>query len=136
MEIKEIREIDLKHVSAAATALIQHIESILTKIPSERVRQLVAMKLTAAIGQGGDEKLLRQILLLATTAIESSELIEHKMNTNMDDFEFNPITGEIMSELNVIPAVDSVIKVMKEVKEKTPPKSAPKPDNKHRSEGQ
>lgn len=136
MDIKEIREIDLKHVSAAAAALIKHIESILPKIPSERVRQLVAMKLTAAIGQGGNEKLLRQILLLATTAIESSELIEHKMNTNMDDFEFNPVTGEIMSELNVIPAVDSVIKVMKEVKEKTPPKATQKPDNKHRSEGQ
>lgn len=133
MDIKEIREIDLKHVSAAAAALIQHIESILSKIPSERVRQLVAMKLTAAIGQGGNEKLLRQILLLAVTAIEKSELIEHKMETGTDDFEINPITGEIMSELNVIPAVDSVIKVMKEVKEKTPPKSAPKPANPQRS---
>ncbi len=133
MEQKEIREIDLKHVSAAATALIKHIESILPKIPSERVRQLVAMKLGQAIGQGGDEKLLRQILLLATTAIESSELIEHKMNTNMGDFEFNPVTGEIMSELNVIPAVDSVIKVMKEVKEKTPPKATQKPANPQRS---
>lgn len=131
MEQKEIREIDLKHVSAAAAALIQHIESILTKIPSERVRQLVAMKLTAAIGQGGDEKLLRQILLLAVTAIEKSELIEHKIATN--DLEFNPITGEIMSELNVIPAVDSVIKVMKEVKEKTPPKATQKPNNPQRS---
>ncbi|EPJ6191674.1 TPA: hypothetical protein ACKR1V_004361 [Pseudomonas aeruginosa] len=131
MEQKEIREIDLKHVSAAATALIQHIESILPKIPSERVRQLVAMKLGQAIAQGGDEKLLRQILLLAVTAIEKSELIEHKIATN--DVEFNPITGEIMSELNVIPAVDAVIKVMKEVKEKTPPKSAPKPANPQRS---
>lgn len=131
MEQKEIREIDLKHVSAAATALIQHIESILSKIPSERVRQLVAMKLTAAIGQGGDEKLLRQILLLAVTAIEKSELIEHKIATN--DLEFNPITGEIMSELNVIPAVDAVIKVMKEVKEKTPPKATQKPANPQRS---
>lgn len=131
MDIKEIREIDLKHVSAAAAALIQHIESILTKIPSERVRQLVAMKLTAAIGQGGNEKLLRQILLLATTAIESSKLIEHKMDTN--DLEYNPITDEIMSELNVIPAVDAVIKVMKEVKEKTPPKATQKPNNPQRS---
>ncbi|EOA5670037.1 hypothetical protein ACH4U0_000020 [Pseudomonas aeruginosa] len=131
MDIKEIREIDLKHVSAAAAALIQHIESILPKIPSERVRQLVAMKLTAAIGQGGDEKLLRQILLLAVTAIEKSELIEHKIATN--DLEFNPITGEIMSELNVIPAVDAVIKVMKEVKEKTPPKATQKPANPQRS---
>ncbi|MCS8129804.1 hypothetical protein ABZR37_10290 [Achromobacter ruhlandii] len=131
MDIKEIREIDLKHVSAAAAALIQHIESILSKIPSERVRQLVAMKLTAAISEGGNEKLLRQILLLAVTAIEKSELIEHKIATN--DVEFNPITGEIMSELNVIPAVDAVIKVMKEVKEKTPPKSAQKPANPQRS---
>lgn len=131
MDIKEIREIDLKHVSAAATALIQHIESILPMIPSDRVRQLVAMMLGAAISQGGNEKMLRQILLLATTAIESSQLIEHKMNTN--DLEFNPITGEIMSELNVIPAVDSVIKVMKEVKEKTPPKATQKPNNQQRS---
>lgn len=131
MDIKEIREIDLKHVSAAAAALIQHIESILSKIPSERVRQLVAMKLTAAIGQGGNEKLLRQILLLAVTAIEKSELIEHKIATN--DLEFNPITGEIMSELNVIPAVDAVIKVMKDVKEKTPPKATQKPNNPQRS---
>jgi len=131
MDIKEIREIDLKHVSAAATALIQHIESILPMIPSDRVRQLVAMMLGAAISQGGNEKMLRQILLLATTAIESSQLIEHKMDTN--DLEFNPITGEIMSELNVIPAVDSVIKVMKEVKEKTPPKATQKPNNQQRS---
>ena len=131
MDIKEIREIDLKHVSAAAQALITHIESILPKIPSERVKQLVAMKLGQAIGQGGNEKLLRQILLLATTAIESSELIEHKIDTN--DLEFNPITGEIMSELNVIPAVDAVIKVMKEVKEKTPPKATQKPNNPQRS---
>ncbi|MFG8752743.1 hypothetical protein ACEPU1_30990 [Pseudomonas aeruginosa] len=133
MDIKEIREIDLKHVSAAAAALIQHIESILSKIPSERVRQLVAMKLTAAIGQGGNEKLLRQILLLAVTAIEKSELIEHKMETGTDDFEINTITGEIMSELNVIPAVDAVVKLMKEMAGKTQPKAAPKTENKPRS---
>lgn len=131
MEIKEIREIDLKHVSAAAAALIQHIERILPKIPSDIVKQVIAARLGAAISQGGNEKLLRQILLLAVTAIEKSELIEHKIAAN--DLEFNPITGEIMSELNVIPAVDAVIKVMKEVKEKTPPKSAPKLDNKQRS---
>ncbi|WP_223809614.1 hypothetical protein [Pseudomonas juntendi] len=131
MDIKEIREIDLKHVSAAAAGLIKRIESILPSIPSDIVRQLVAMKLGTAISQGGDERLLRQILLLATTAIESSKLIEHKIATN--DLEFNPITGEILSEINVIPAVDSVIKVMKEVKEKTPPKTSPKPNNQQRS---
>ena len=38
MDIKEIREIDLKHVSIAAQALITHIESILPTIPSDRVR--------------------------------------------------------------------------------------------------
>ncbi|OLS59000.1 hypothetical protein [Pseudomonas putida] len=131
MDIKEIREIDLKHVSVAATALIQHIESILSKIPSDIVRQVIAARLGAAISQGGNEKLLRQILLLAVTAIEKSKLIEHKIATN--DLEFNPITGEIMSELNVIPAVDSVIKVMKEVKEKTPPKATQKPNNPQQS---
>ena len=49
MDIKEIREIDLKHVSIAAQALITHIESILPSIPSEIVKQLVAMKLGVAI---------------------------------------------------------------------------------------
>lgn len=134
MDIKEIREIDLKHVSAAAAALIQHIESILSKIPSERVRQLVAMMLSAAISNGGNEKMLRQILLLATTAIESSKLIEHKIDTN--DLEYNPVTGEILSEISVASAMKSVEKVTEDAARKTPPKAAPKPDNKHRSEGQ
>ena len=119
MEAKEIKEIDLKHVSIAAQALITHIESILPTIPSDRVRQLVAMKLGTAISNGGDEAMLRQILLLAVTAIESSELIEHKLTTG--DLEYNPFTGEILSEINVLPAVVAVIKVQKEVlKSKTP----------------
>ncbi|MCE0958034.1 hypothetical protein [Pseudomonas putida] len=131
MDIKEIREIDLKHVSAAATALIQHIESILPMIPSDRVKQLVAMMLGAAISQGGNEKMLRQILILATTAIESSKLIEHKIDTN--DLEYNPVTGEILSEINVAPAMKSVEKVMGEVARKTPPKATQKPNNTQRS---
>lgn len=112
MEAKEIKEIDLKHVSIAAQALITHIESILPTIPSDRVRQLVAMKLGTAISNGGDEAMLRQILLLAVTAIESSELIEHKMNTN--DLEYNPVTGEILSEINCMPAIIPVIKMLEE----------------------
>lgn len=131
MDVKEIREIDLKHVSAAARHLIQHIESILPTIPSDRVRQLVGMMLGAAISNGGNEKMLRQILLLATTAIESSKLIEHKIDTN--DLEYNPVTGEILSEINVAPAMKSVEKVMQEVARKAPPKAAPKAENKHRS---
>ncbi|MCK9800645.1 hypothetical protein M1B34_23915 [Pseudomonas sp. MAFF 302030] len=123
MEAKEIKEIDLKHVSIAAQALITHIESILPTIPSDRVRQLVAMKLGDAISQGGNEAMLRQILLLAVTAIESSELIEHKMTTG--DLEYNPFTGEILSEINVLPAVVAVIKVQKEVLKSKAPKSTP-----------
>ena len=123
MEAKEIKEIDLKHVSIAAQALITHIESILPTIPSDRVRQLVAMKLGVAISEGGNEAMLRQILLLATTAIESSELIEHKMNTG--DLEYNPFTGEILSEINVLPAVVAVIKVQKEVLKSKAPKTTP-----------
>lgn len=127
MDINEIKEIDLKHVSIAAQALITHIESILPTIPSDRVKTLVAMKLSTAISQGGNEAMLRQILLLATTAIESSELIEHKMDTG--DLEYNPFTGEILSEINCIPAADSVIKVMKEVEKNKATKGKPKPPN-------
>lgn len=123
MDIKEIREIDLKHVSIAAQALITHIESILPTIPSDRVRQLVAMKLGTAISEGGNEAMLRQILLLAVTAIESSELIEHKMTTG--DLEYNPFTGEILSEINVLPAVVAVIKVQKEVLKSKASKATP-----------
>jgi len=125
MEQEEIKEIDLKHVSLAATGLIQQIEGILPTIPNDVVRRLVAMKLTTAISNGGDEAMLRQILLLATTAVESSELIEHKMNTG--DLEYNPFTGEILSEINCIPAAAAVIKVFKEVKQSKAPKN--KPDN-------
>ena len=123
MEINEIKEIDLKHVSIAAQALITHIESILPSIPSDRVRQLVAMKLGTAISEGGNEAMLRQILLLATTAIESSELIEHKIDNN--DLEYNPFTGEILSEINCMPAALSVKKVMEEVGESKKSKAAP-----------
>lgn len=123
MEAKEIKEIDLKHVSIAAQALITHIESILPTIPSDRVRQLVAMKLGTAISEGGNEAMLRQILILAVASIESSELIEHKMNTN--DLEYNPWTGEILSEINCIPAAIPVIKMLKEINEKKASKAKP-----------
>lgn len=123
MDINEIKEIDLKHVSIAAQALITHIESILPTIPNDRVRQLVAMKLGTAISQGGNEAMLRQILLLATTAIESSELIEHKMNTG--DLEYNPFTGEILSEINCMPAAIPVVKMLKEINEKKASKAKP-----------
>jgi len=123
MEAKEIKEIDLKHVSIAAQALITHIESILPTIPSDRVRQLVAMKLGTAISEGGNEAMLRQILILAVASIESSELIEHKMNTN--DLEYNPVTGEILSEINCMPAIIPVIKMLKENNEKKAAKAKP-----------
>jgi len=121
MDINEIKEIDLKHVSLAAVGLIQQIEGILPTIPNDVVRRLVAMKLSSAISNGGDEAMLRQILLLATTAVESSELIEHKMNTG--DLEYNVFTGEILSEINCIPAAESVIKVQKEVLKSKAPKA-------------
>jgi hypothetical protein len=123
MDINEIKEIDLKHVSIAAQALITHIESILPMIPNDRVKTLVAMKLGDAISQGGNEAMLRQILLLATTAIESSELIEHKMNTG--DLEYNPFTGEILSEINCMPAAIPVVKMLKEINEKKAAKAKP-----------
>ena len=123
MEAKEIKEIDLKHVSLAATGLIKQIESILPTIPSDRVRQLVAMKLGTAISKGGDEAMLRQILLFAVTAIESSALIEHKMDNN--DLEYNPVTGEILSEINCMPAILPVIKMLKEKPKGKAPKTTP-----------
>ncbi|MCS3417144.1 hypothetical protein M2399_002586 [Pseudomonas sp. BIGb0450] len=123
MDIEEIREIDLKHVSLAAQALITHIESILPTIPSERVKQLVAMLLGTAISKGGNVAMLRQILLFAVTAIESSALIEHKMDNN--DLEYNPVTGEILSEINVLPAMLPVEKMLKEINEKKASKAKP-----------
>lgn len=130
MEEKEIKEIDMKHISFAAAGLIKRIESILPTIPNDRVKMLVAMKLSTAISKGGDEAMLRQILLLAVTAVESSELIEHKMNTN--DLEFNIVTGEILSEIDCIPTLDKIIefkeKVLKSLSSKKsnlkPPSSA------------
>ncbi|MFJ4545823.1 hypothetical protein ACIP1X_19770 [Pseudomonas sp. NPDC088885] len=123
MEAEEIKEIDLKHISIAAQALITHIESILPTIPSDRVRQLVAMKLGTAISKGGDEAMLRQILLFAVTAIENSELIEHKMDNN--DLEYNPVTREILSEINCVPAMIPVIKMFEDIKKSKAPKNKP-----------
>ncbi len=123
MEAKEIKEIDLKHVSIAAQALITHIESVLPMIPSDRVKTLVAMKLGVAISEGGNEAMLRQILLFAVTAIESSELIEHKMNNK--DLVYNPITGEILSEINCMPAIEPVFKMLEEINGKKAAKNTP-----------
>ncbi|MNT69445.1 hypothetical protein D3C72_2077660 [compost metagenome] len=81
------------------------------------------MKLGTAISEGGNEAMLRQILLLARTAIENSELIEHKMNTG--DLEYNPFTGEILSEINCMPAAIPVIKMLKEINEKKARKNKP-----------
>lgn len=116
MDIKEIKEIDLKHVSLAATGLIKQIEGILPMIPNDRVRQMVSIKLSTAISEGGNEAMLRQILILATASIESSELIEHKMTTG--DLEYNPWTGEILSEINCIPAAIPVRDMLIEIGEK------------------
>ncbi|MFU0838837.1 MAG: Type III secretion system protein [Pseudomonas fragi] len=123
MDIKEIREIDLKHVSLAATGLIKQIESILPTIPNDRVRQMVAVKLSTAISEGGNEAMLRQILILAVASIESSELIEHKMTTG--DLEYNPWTGEILSEINCIPAAIPVRDMLIEIGEKKAAKAKP-----------
>lgn len=123
MDIKEIREIDLKHVSLAATGLIKQIESILPTIPNDRVRQMVAVKLSTAISEGGNEAMLRQILILAVASIESSELIEHKMTTG--DLEYNPWTGEILSEINCIPAANPVRDMLIEIGEKKAAKAKP-----------
>jgi len=113
MEIEEIKEIDMKHVSVAAAGLIQRIESILPTITNDRVRQLVAVKLSTAISEGGNEAMLRQILVLAVAAVESSDLIEHKMD--MDDLKYNIVTGEILSEIDCIPTLDKIIEFKKQV---------------------
>ena len=123
MESDEIKEIDLKHVSIAATGLIKQIESILPTIPNDRVRQMVSVKLTTAISEGGNEAMLRQILILAIASIESSELIELKMSTG--DLEYNPWTGEILSEINCMPAAIPVRDMLKEIDEKKAAKAKP-----------
>lgn len=112
MDVKEIKQINKMHISPAARALITHIESIIPSIPSDRVRQLVSLHLSKAL-EKADESLLRQILLLAVTSIESSKLIEHKMDTN--DLEFNIFTNEILSEINCMPAYEAVEKTLNQI---------------------
>jgi hypothetical protein len=123
MDINEIKEIDLKHVSIAAAGLIKQIESILPTITNDRVRQLVALKLGTAISEGGNEAMLRQILILAIASVESSDLIEHKMNSG--DLEYNPFTGEILSEINCMPAAIPVRNMLKEIDAKKAAKAKP-----------
>lgn len=133
MDVKEIKEINKMHISPAARALIQHIESIIPSIPSDRVRQLVSLHLSKAL-EKADESLLRQILLLAVTSIESSKLIEHKMDTN--DLEYNIFTNEILSEINCMPAYEAVEKTLKQVAEEKKVKVKSRSKNEHRSESE
>lgn len=129
MKEQDIKEINLKHISHAAQALVAHIESILASIPSDRVRQIVSLKLGSAISVG-DERMLRQLLLLAITAITNAKLVEQKHDAN--DLDYNPISQEYMSELDYLPALNSLTKVMKEIASKQSVKNAPNP-NKPRS---
>lgn len=133
MEVKEIKEINKMHISPGARALIQHIESIIPMIPSDIVRQLVSLHLSKAL-EKGDESLLRQILLLAVTSIESSKLIEHKISTK--DLEYNIFTNEILSEINCMPAYEAVEKTLKQVGEEKKIKVKNKARNEHRSESE
>lgn len=133
MDVKEIKEIKRMHISPAARALIQRIESIIPMIPSDIVRQLVSLHLSKAL-EKADESLLRQILLLAVTSIESSKLIEHKMKTN--DLSYNLFTNEILSEINCMTAYEAVEKIFKQDAAEKKVKVKSKSKNEHRSESE
>ena len=102
-------------------ALIMRIEALLHLIKSDVIRATISAKL----GEATDVKILYQLLSLAQTSIESSELIEYKISTN--DLEYNPFTGEILSEINVLPAVNAFIKIHEERPKGKTQKNNPKP---------
>jgi hypothetical protein len=133
MDLKEIKEINKMHISPTARALITHIESIIPMIPSDIVRQLVSLHLSKAL-EKADESLLRQILLLAVTSIESSKLIEHKIKTK--DLKYNIFTNEILSEINCMPAYEAVEQTLQQAAVEKKVKVKTKARNEHRSESE
>lgn len=125
MEAKEdSNKKKIMHLTAGAQALVLRIEALIAQIPSDIIRSTVSALLGDAI-KTSDERLLRQLLIVAQASIESSELIENKINGG--DFKRNIFTGELLSELDYTRALkDAAAYLIKEA-DNIEIKNQPKP---------
>lgn len=125
MEIKDdSNKKKIMHLTAGAQALVLRIEALIAQIPSNIVRSTVSGLLGDAI-KTSDERLLRQLLIVAQASIESSELIENKINGG--DFKRNIFTGELLSELDYTSAVNQLDVYLKRLVDNVERKNQPKP---------
>ncbi|MDI1333222.1 hypothetical protein [Pseudomonas sp.] len=119
MEIKNEKQ-KPEATSFIAEALTLRIQALVHLIKSDVIRAAISAKL----GEVRDIKALYQLLSLAQTSIENSELIENKIKGGL---VFNPFTGELISELDYHYAMEDMIEMMKGVVNNPAPKMNPKP---------
>jgi len=125
MEIKEdSKKKKIMHLTAGAQALVLRIEALIAQIPSDIIRSTVSALLGDAI-KTSDERLLRQLLIVAQASIESSVLIESKINGG--GFERNIFTGELLSELDYTKALKEATEYLTDEVNNVEIKNQPKP---------
>lgn len=125
MDIKEdSNKKKIMHLTAGAQALVLRIDALIALIPSDIVRATVSALLGDAI-RTSDERLLRQLLIVAQASIESSELIENKINGG--GFERNIFTGELLSELDYTRALKEATEYLTNEVDNVEIKNQPKP---------
>lgn len=125
MEAKEdSKNKKIMHLTAGAQALVLRIEALIAQIPSDIIRSTVSALLGDAI-KSSDERLLRQLLIVAQASIESSELIENKINGG--GFERNIFTGELLSELDYTKALKEATEYLTNEVDNVEIKNQPKP---------
>lgn len=125
MEIKEdSKKKKIMHLTAGAQALVLRIEALIAQIPSDIIRSTVSALLGDAI-KTSDERLLRQLLIVAQASIESSVLIESKINGG--GFERNIFTGELLSELDYTKALKAATEYLTDEVNNVEIKNQPKP---------
>lgn len=107
--------------SFIAEALTMRIQALVHLIKSDVIRASISAKL----GETTNIKALYQLLSLAQTSIENSELIENKIGKT--GLIFSIFTGELISELDYIYAMEDVFNMMTSVANKTAPKINHKP---------
>lgn len=106
--------------SFIAESLILRIQALVHLIKSDVIRAAISAKL----GEVKDIKALYQLLSLAQASIESSELIENKIKGGL---VFDPISGELISELDYTEIVDYFIEMAKNDVNPVKQKNNPKP---------
>jgi hypothetical protein len=101
-------------------SLTMRIQALVHLIKSDVIRAAISAKL----GEIKDIKALYQLLSLAQASIENSELIENKIKGGLT---FNPITAELLSELDYTEILDYFIEMGRKDVNGIEPKNNPKP---------